>query len=218
MPSTSLNGQPRATTWFTTAAGRVLLEGEDAMLERTLAERPSPPWLWLAPVARHAPDDACGRGLCLWRGAQGWAGAVRCGAVLPLPSATMRVVILQHVVRAGGEDDDLLEEAARVLEPGGRLWLLTLNPLSPYRWRWRGHGLRATEPLSWRRLLRRAGLDPRPVSEGMGPRWEPVLQSGRQSGAGLRAAYLVRAEKRSLPLTPVRPRRLLPVAPGAATA
>ena len=32
-----------------------------------------------------------------------------CGTALPLPSATMRVVILQHVVRAGGEDDDLLE-------------------------------------------------------------------------------------------------------------
>ncbi|PJK00878.1 hypothetical protein CO641_02645 [Lysobacteraceae bacterium NML91-0213] len=189
----------------------MLLEGEDAMLERTLAERPSPPWLWLAPVVRHAPDEACGRGLCLWRGAQGWAGAVRCGTALPLPSETMRVVILQHVVRAGGEDDDLLEEAARVLEPGGRLWLLTLNPLSPYRWRWRGQGLRAAEPLGWRRRLRRAGLAPEPVSQGIGPQWKLETSDVLQSGPGLRAAYALRAEKRAAALTPLpTPRLALP--------
>ena len=56
------------------------------------------------------------------------------------------------------------------------------------------------------------------MSEGMGPRWEPVVDPRPQSGAGLRAAYLVRGDKRSLPLTPVRPRRLLQVSRGAATA
>ncbi|MCD9045965.1 methyltransferase domain-containing protein [Luteimonas sp. MHLX1A] len=208
MPSTSLNGQPRVTTWFASPAGRILLDGEDAMLERSLAERPSPPWLWLAPAPRRDPGDACGRGMCLWRDRQGWAGAVRCGTALPLPSATMRVVILQHVVRAGGEDDDLLEEAARVLEPGGRLWLFTLNPLSPYRWRWRGQGLRAAEPLGWRRRLRRAGLEPEPVSQGIGPQWKLETSDVLQSGPGLRAAYALRAEKRVAALTPLPSARL----------
>ncbi|WP_166815978.1 class I SAM-dependent methyltransferase [Luteimonas yindakuii] len=196
------------TTWFASPAGRVLLDGEDAMLQRTLAERPSPPWLWLGPVPRPELDAACGRGLGLWRGRHGWEGAVRCGLALPFPSATMGVVILQHVVRAGGEDDGLLEEAARVLEPGGRLWLFTLNPLSPYRWRWRGQGLRAGEPLGWRRRLRRAGLEPEPVSQGIGPQWKLEASDVLQSGPGLRAAYALRAEKRVAALTPLPAARL----------
>ncbi|WP_166432735.1 class I SAM-dependent methyltransferase [Luteimonas yindakuii] len=196
------------TTWFASPAGRVLLDGEDAMLQRTLAERPSPPWLWLGPVPRPELDAACGRGLGLWHGRDGWEGAVRCGLALPFPSATMGVVILQHVVRAGGEDDGLLEEAARVLEPGGRLWLFTLNPLSPYRWRWRGQGLRAGEPLGWRRRLRRAGLEPEPVSQGIGPQWKLEASDVLQSGPGLRAAYALRAEKRVAALTPLPAARL----------
>ena len=66
--------------------------------------------------------------------------------------------------------------------------------------------------------LRRAGLEPGAISEGLGPRWEPVVESRRTNGAGLRAAYLLRAERRSLPLTPVRSRRSIPVAQGAAAA
>ena len=31
----------------------------------------------------------------------------------------------------------------------GWLWLLALNPLSPYRLRWRGQGLHAREPVTW---------------------------------------------------------------------
>ena len=209
MRSTSLNGQPGVTTWFTSPAGRILVDGEDAMLERTLSERPSPPWLWLAPAPRRAVDDACGRGVCLWREQAGWEGAVRCGMALPFPSETMRTVILQHVVRAG-EDDDLLEEAARVLEPGGRLWLFALNPLSPYRWRWRGAGLRAGEPLGWRRRLRRVGLEPDPVSQGIGPQWKLEPSDVLQSGPGLRAAYALRAEKRVAALTPLPARLALP--------
>ena len=104
--------------------------------------------------------------------------------------------------------------------PGGRLALLALNPLSPYRWRWRGHGLQASEPLVWRRRLRAAGLQPDAVSQGIGPGWREAVSPVPQSGAGLRAAYLVLCEKRSLPLTPVRQRRLraLPAAAAAAFA
>jgi SAM-dependent methyltransferase len=41
---------------------------------------------------------------------------------------------LQHVLGADRVDPiALIEECARVLVPGGRLALLALNPLSPYR-------------------------------------------------------------------------------------
>ena len=217
MPLRSRPGQPDAgQAWFASSEGGVLLRSEQEAVEGALAERPAHPWLWLAPLPPERPEG--GRGLVLYpRGAR-FDGDVSCALPLPLPSAAFGTVVLQHVAIPDVAGGALLEEVERVLLPGGRVLLFALNPLSPYRWRWRGHGLHAAEPLSWRRLLRRAGIEPGAVSEGMGPRWEPTVDPRPQNGAGLRAAYLVRGDKRSLPLTPVRPRRLLPVSRGAATA
>lgn len=217
MPFPSRPGQPDAAqAWFASSEGAVLLQSEHDAVESALAERPAQPWLWLAPLPHKRPD--VGRGLVLFPRGERFGGDVSCSLPLPLPSEAFGTVVLQHVAMPDSAGSALLEEIDRLLLPGGRVLLFGLNPLSPYRWRWRGHGLRAAEPLSWRRLLRRAGIEPGAVSEGMGPRWEPVVEPRRQSGAGLRAAYLVRGDKRSLPLTPIRRRRLLPVAPGAATA
>src|SRR5690606_20933011 len=217
MPLRSRSGQPDAAqAWFASSEGAALLQSENDAIAGALAERPAQHWLWLAPLPPERPEG--GRGLALYpRGAR-FAGDVSCGVPLPLPSEAIGTVVVQHAATPGEAGAALLEEVARVLQPGGQVLLFGLNPLSPYRWRWRGQGLHAAEPLSWRRLLRRAGLEPRDVSRGLGPRWEPVAGPGGQSGAGLRAAYPVRAEKRSLPLTPVRQRRLLPAAAGAAGA
>lgn len=96
-----------------------------------------------------------------------------------------------------------------MLVPGGWLWLLALNPIAPYRLRWRGHDLRAREPVTWRRLLRNAGLLPEAVSQGLGPVWNVMPVSHGQAGVGLRAAFLLRAEKRRWPLTPLPKTRVL---------
>lgn len=217
MPLVSRHGQPDAAqAWFASSEGAAILDSERDVVAGALAERPAQLWLWLAPLPPQRPEG--GRGLAIYPRGGRFGGDVTCGLPLPLPSGAFGTVVLQHVASPGGSGSALLEEAERLLEPGGRLLLFGLNPLSPYRWRWRGQGLQAAEPLSWRRLLRRSGLEPGAVSEGMGPRWEPVADARRQSGAGLRAAYLVRADKRSLPLTPIRPRRLLPVSAGAAVA
>ena len=217
MPLRSRPGQPDAgQAWFASSEGAALLDSERSAIVGALAERPAQHWLWLAPLPPDRPDG--GRGLALYPRGERFGGDVSCSLPLPLPSGTFGTVVLQHVAAPGGPGSALLEEVERLLVPGGRVLLFALNPLSPYRWRWRGHGLRAAEPLSWRRLLRRAGLEPGAVSEGMGPLWEPVVEARRREGAGLRAAYLLRADKRSLPLTPIRPRRLLPVAPGVAAA
>lgn len=217
MPLRSRSGQPDAAqAWFASSEGAALLQSERDAIAGALAERPAQHWLWLAPLPPERPEG--GRGVALYPRGGRFGGDVACGLPLPLPSEAFGTVVLQHVAMPAAAGSALLEEVERLLLPGGRVLLFGLNPLSPYRWRWRGHGLRAAEPLSWRRLLRRAGLEPGAVSEGMGPRWEPVADARRQDGAGLRAAYLLRADKRSLPLTPIRRRRLLPVAPGAATA
>jgi len=112
-------------------------------------------------------------------------------------------------VLAPGRSETMLElsEFTRLLVPGGTLWLFALNPLSPYRWHWRGSGLCASEPGRWRRRLRQAGLTAETVSRGIGPSWHQSADSSEQNSAGLRAAYLLRAEKRQWPLTPIRQRQ-----------
>jgi SAM-dependent methyltransferase len=217
LPARQTGPDPHA--WFRSDPGRAVLDSERDTVAHALTDRPGLPWLWCGPVAQPVPESA-GRGLCLHPDASGqWSGPVACALPLPLPSEAFGAVVLQHVARPSGPcGADLLDEAARLLVNGGRLWLFVLNPLAPYRWRWRGSGLTALEPLSWRKRLRHAGLAPEPVSQGLGPTWGVQVASQAQQGAGLRAGYLLRAEKRAIPLTPVRQRRALPMPSGAAAA
>lgn len=203
MPAIFPTGQPDAAgDWFSTSAGRAVLDSEQLLVREALGAHPGLPWLWLSPAVP-APDIA-GRGLHLVRRGNELSGRVRCGCPLPLPSEAFGAVVLQHVLGARADDRDLLDETARVLAPGGYLWLVVLNPLTPYRWRWRGRGISSAEPLAWRRRLRDAGLSPDAVSRGVGPSWQPAPSAHIQDGPGLRAAYALRAQKRHLPLTPVR--------------
>lgn len=213
MPPLSATGQPASPRdWFRTDAGLAVLESERPAVERALAERPALPWLWLGPVEQVTPVD--GSGLHLVASADGWSGDARCGLPLPLASESIGVVVLQHVAARGREGRGLFAECARVLAPGGRLWIFALNPLAPYRWYWRGAGLGAAEPLTWRRRMREVGLTPEPVSRGLGPRWQVRVAHEPQDGPGVRAAYAIRAEKRAWPLTPVRQRLRLPLPEG----
>lgn len=211
MPPRFQNGQPddgsAALAWFSSGTGRAILDSEQATVEQALSERIGLPWLWLAPAALSYAAE--GRGVALVATQRGWSGAVACDLPLPLPSEAFGRVVLQHAVGGGERASELLAEVSRILVPGGRVWLFVLNPLAPYRWRWRGLGLRAAEPLTWRRRLRAVGLQPDPVSQGLGPSWKVAVSDQPQSGPGLRAAYLIRAEKRTMPLTPLRQREPL---------
>lgn len=206
----SIQVQPDAG-WFTEAAGQAVLASEAQLIREALADTRGLAWLWLGPCIQALPTPAPARaGLQLVAATDGqWAGQVRCGLPLPLASESIGQVVVQHPEGRGDALDGLLEECTRVLVPGGRLLAFMLNPLAPYRWQWRGSGQQALEPLALRRRLRRAGLTPAPLSQGLGPRWRVAADSALQSGAGLRAAYLLQAEKRRLPLTPVRERRAL---------
>lgn len=219
MPVLPLAGQSGNAAWFDLPPGVALLDSQSAAVAAALAERGGQHWLWCAPTLRTGERPAGGRGLRLAPGERGWLGDVACDMPLPLPSEAFATVVLQHVATIGDPGSEaLLAEATRILVPGGRLWLFALNPLSPYRWRWRGSGLSASEPLSWRRRLRQHGLVPEPVSQGVGPAWRVEAVTTLQHGPGVRAAYLLRAEKRELPLTPVRRRRVLALPQGASLA
>jgi SAM-dependent methyltransferase len=216
MPPPPLHGQADGpVAWFDSASGRALLESEAGRVAEALAGRPGQAWLWLAPAACAARPG--GHGLCLSPDRNGWRGDVRCTLPLPLANESVATVVVQHVA-AGRDAQALLQECARVLVPGGRLWLFGLNALSPYRWRWAGHGLGASEPLPWRRRLRAAGLVPDAVSQGLGPRWRIACVPDGQHGPGLRAAWLLHADKRVSSLTPVRNRARLRIGSGVAPA
>jgi SAM-dependent methyltransferase len=218
MPLSALRPQPdpaAADSWFASDAGRALLGSETELVAEAARSRLGPAVLWFGPSMATPPRDAeGGLPLCLHGAADGFHGDLRCGLPLPLASETCAVVIVQHLGDAGGDPAALLAECERVLVPGGWLWLLALNPLSPYRWRWRGQGLEAREPVTWRRRLRAAGLVPDSVTQGVGPTWERIPHARQQDGVGLRAAFLLRAEKRRLPLTPLRRPRALALGAG----
>jgi len=213
MPPLFSGRQPApAAPWFEGAAGRAVLASQAGTVREALAERPAPPWLWLAPGSPESPPD--GRGVLLVARTGGWDGDLRCDWPLPIASEALGTVVLQHVGDLGRDCAPLLEECARTLVPGGRLWLFALNPLTPYRRHWRGSAVACAEPVTWRRRLRAAGLEPEPVSAGLGPRWEVAVSAQRQHGAGMRASFLLRAHKRVAAFVPPAPMPAMRWQPG----
>lgn len=208
MPVLQISRQPDALAWFDTVRGQPLLAAEQAVIRAALAARPAQqPWLWLAPLAPAGPPGETGlppRSLQLHPWGERYAGSLQCGLPLPLPNESIGNLILQHAL-----DDDregLLEEGARVLVPGGRLWLFVLNPWSPYRARWRSSGLQARDVQDWRRRLRQLGLQPcgREVSY-LGPLWRLAAGSQVRAPDRLRAVCLLEVEKRTVSLIPPAP-------------
>ncbi len=221
MPAFRRQPEPAlAAAWFAGIAGQAVIASEADLLRLACRERPGQPGLWLQPGVIDMGDADCWdvAGLRLHAAGDGFGGDVRCGTALPLASESCGLVVVQHLADISAEPAELLAECARVLVPGGRLWLLALNPLAPYRLRWRTQGPRAAEPVTWRRRLRAVGLAPEPVSQGVGPTWTVSVDARVQDGAGLRSAFLLRAEKRRIPMTPARAAPKLRLQPGLPTA
>ena len=145
MPAPAFRRQPdrrqpepaAAAAWFAGIAGQAILASEADTLRQAAQDRPGQAGLWLSPSGMGEAEVDLPL-LRLRAAARGFQGDVRCGLPLPLPSDSCGVVVVQHLADISAEPAVLLEECTRVLVPGGRLWLLALNPLSPYRWRWRG--------------------------------------------------------------------------------
>lgn len=184
--ASSGSGPGAALRWFGEVSGHGLLEVEAAAMATVLAASPTLPWAWFG-VAAAAPPQ--GRGVALRRSAEGFDGALRCRLPLPLASEAFGAVLLQHVFDDGADPLPLLGECARILAPGGRLWLATLNPWSPYRLRWARSGLRARDGGHWQAALRSSGFAADPVSlQWLGPRWRVA-----HGEAGVGAADVLRA-------------------------
>lgn len=188
--------------WFGARAGRGLLASEDAAVGRVLARCPALPWLWIG-VPAAAPPEAP-RGVCLQPAGAGFTGDLHCQLPLPLATECFGAIFLQHVLDDVHDVQMLLDECARVLAPGGTLWLATLNPWSPYRARWIGTGLHARVPGRWQGALRRAGFSPGSTRvQWLGPHWHP---GAADAGVGLadrfRAGLALSSGKQVLAVNP----------------
>jgi ArsR family transcriptional regulator len=80
---------------------------------------------------------------------------------LPLPDASVDVVLMLHVLGYAADPKRALAEATRVLRPGGRAVVSTLleHPHADVTARY-GHVNAGVQPDALRRLLRRAGMTP----------------------------------------------------------
>jgi SAM-dependent methyltransferase len=209
MPVLQISRQPDALAWFDSVRGCPLLPAEQALIATAMASRPAQqPWLWLAPKASGpGMPDLPRRTLVLHRQQGGFSGSLRCGLPLPLPNESIGNLIVQHALDDG--IDGLLDECVRVLEPGGRLWLFTLNPWSPYRARWRRSGLVARDPQAWRRSLRGLGLQPHADEVVyLGPVWRMSSDPAnpvKSRSSRLQATCLLEFENRSAALIPPAP-------------
>ncbi|MFC3551208.1 hypothetical protein ACFOLC_09305 [Lysobacter cavernae] len=203
------DADPGALAWFSSEPGQGLLAVEETAMLRVLAACPAAAWAWLG-VSGAAPPEI-GRGLLLRRHTRGFHGAVQCRLPLPVASEALGAVLLQHALDDDVPIDPLLDECARVLAPGGTLWLAVLNPWSPYRLRWARSGLRARDPGVWQAALRRAGFAADTVSlQWLGPHWRVAHgEVGVGAADRLRAGVALTVNKRVHALIPPKPLRNL---------
>lgn len=177
---------------------------------RVLAGNPAAPWAWLGVDGAPSPE-VDGRGLLLRRRGLGFHGAIRCRLPLPVASEALGAVLLQHALDDDVPIEPLLDECARVLAPGGTLWLAVLNPWSPYRLRWARTGLRARDPGRWQAALRRVGFAADTVAlQWLGPHWRVAHgEVGVGMSDRLRAGVALTVNKRVHAMIPPKPLRNL---------
>ncbi len=216
MPAPSHPRQPdpahEPLGWFSSEAGQGLLAVQEAAMARVLASRPpAAPWAWLGVAGSAAPEVAGGRGLVLRRNHSGFDGGVRCRLPLPFASEAFGAILIQHALDDGFAIDLVLDDCARMLMPGGTLWLAALNPWSPYRARWARSGLRARDPGGWQAALRRTGFAVESVSlQWLGPHWRVAHgEVGVGAADRLRAGIALTVNKRVHALIPPAPLRNL---------
>jgi SAM-dependent methyltransferase len=136
-------------------------------------------------------------------------GDLRAAGDEPLPfiDDAFELVLLRHALEVAPLSSSLLDEAIRVLAPGGVLALTGVHPLSGWSpwlyWRARGKSPVLQMPWRLRRQLELAGLEVEQVQR-VGSAW-PGLKTTRQAFAGaFGGGYVLVARKLRRLATPLR--------------
>lgn len=221
--------RPEIEQWFESALGRILLEQEKRWVSARLETAFGYYLLQLSALVkqdlaqdshiRHcfqlAPDGAlpnCGSALSRYQ-------------ALPLPSSSVDVVILHHVLEFSQQPHQVLREAHRVLMPQGLLLVICINPWSLFGLRtqvlaklksaaWQGRSIGAGRMLDWLSLLDfrasplHRGFHHIPVqAPKLLQRFNPLWQAAERFSAPGGGVYLIEARKQVTTLTPSKMQR-----------
>jgi SAM-dependent methyltransferase len=125
---------------------------------------------------------------------------------LPFVDDAFDLVLMRHALEVSGTPLDMLEEASRVLVPGGVLAVTGLHPFSAWlpwmMWRTRGRTPAMHSPILLERWVRRIELDIERV-ERVGRLW-PSSRTGLDSTHVFGGGYLMLARKRRRMAMPIR--------------
>lgn len=147
---------------------------------------------------------------------------------LPLPSDTIDIVLLHHVLDFSSHPHKALIEAARLVTAGGHIVIIGFNPFSLfglYKWPgvvwpgkaiWRHNSLRKGRVIDWLQLLG-FQVSYRPLNcdktnDDQLNQWKKKL-SVQDLSRG--AFYMIVAQKMVTPLKPIKPRYWSPLKAGS---
>ncbi len=147
---------------------------------------------------------------------------------LPLPSDTIDVVLLHHVLDFSSHPHRALIEAARLVKAGGHIVIIGFNPLSVfglYKWLgavcsskavWRHNSLRKSRVIDWLQLLG-FQLSPQPLADNKktGFQFEQWRQKMTGQDVSRGAFYIIVAQKMVTPLRPIKARSWSPIKVGS---
>jgi SAM-dependent methyltransferase len=138
-----------------------------------------------------------------------YAGDLHAAADEPLPfiDDAFDVVWLRHALEVVPRPDAVLQEAIRVLAPGGTLMIAGVHPLSAWApwfyWTTRGAGNGLHSPLQLVHCLYRAGLDV-VSTRRVGRLWPGAEQGKPRDHVPWGGGYVLLARKRRCLVTPLR--------------
>ncbi|PMQ05240.1 Ubiquinone/menaquinone biosynthesis C-methyltransferase UbiE [Dyella sp. AD56] len=195
---------------YSSAPLRNLLAEETIALAPGLQRCSGPHALLVSAAAGDAPPvlPLLGNWTRLNVASQRYGGDVKARMDEPLPFVddAFDLVLLRHALEVSATPQEMLEEASRVLAPGGVLALTGLHPFSGWlpwmMWRTRGNAPTMHSPLLLERWVRRRELDIERI-ERVGSLW-PSSRVGMDTAHAFGGGYLLIARKRRRMATPIR--------------
>jgi len=221
--------QDQLATWFDDSFGENLYRRQKALCEQVLRQTFGYRLAQLAVSPRHSFLDKLQPSHKFILSRAHDAAACQCEfEAVPLPSDTIDIVLLHHVLDFSSHPHGALIEAARLVTAGGHIVIVGFNPLSLfglYKWPgaifsdkavWRHNSLRRGRVVDWLQLLGFYITDSAAIDSGetrdSTATWQQQL-SAKYFSRG--AFYIIVAQKLVTPLRPIRTRSWSPIKAGS---